>query len=107
MDRYEQALRDVGLRLKKLRENAGYTSYENFAIQNEFSRMQYWRLENGKANLTLKSLVTILSVYDLTVEEFFEIEPSTGYPMVYTSSRAAERKRTTYKQPARKRKKQN
>jgi len=105
MDRYEQALRDVGLRLKKLRENAGYTSYENFAIQNEFSRMQYWRLENGKANLTLRSLVTILDIHALSVEEFFELDPTTGYPSVYAEKHAAEKRKVVYTSTKAKKKK--
>ncbi len=104
MDSYKKAIKDVGLRLKKLREHAGHTSYENFAIQNELSRMQYWRLENGKANLTLRSLATILDIHALSVEEFFELDPTTGYPSVYTEKYAAEKK-AAYKSTKAKKKK--
>jgi len=98
MDSYEKALKDVGLRLKKLRENAGYTSYENFAIQNEFSRMQYWRLENGKVNLTFRSLLSILAIHKLSIEAFFELDPATGKPFVHAEKQSAARQKIVKKQ---------
>jgi hypothetical protein len=33
--------------------------------------IQYWRIENGKTNLTLKSLTKLLSIHKLTLEDFF------------------------------------
>lgn len=64
-------LEKVGKKLEELRKNAGYTSHETFAYDNEIPRVQYWRIEKGRANLTLKSLVKILAIHKLTVEEFF------------------------------------
>ncbi len=45
---------------------------EKFAIQNNFSRSRYWNTEQGKVNLTLKTLVRILNSLDTKVEAFFE-----------------------------------
>lgn len=60
----------IGLKLKRLRIEKGYTSYENFALDKEIDRKQYWRAEDG-VNLTLKSLVKILNLHKLTLGEFF------------------------------------
>lgn len=73
MNRNEKVLQEIGQRLKKLREEAGYTSYENFAIQHDLSRMQYWRMENGKVNITIKSLVTVLDIHRISIEDFFSL----------------------------------
>jgi transcriptional regulator with XRE-family HTH domain len=61
----------IGLRLAELRKKKGYTSHEDFALDHEIPRVQYWRIENGRTNLTLKSLVKLLTIHKLTVEEFF------------------------------------
>jgi transcriptional regulator with XRE-family HTH domain len=91
MNRQEKVLSEIGLRLKKLREDAGYTSYENFAIQHELSRMQYWRMENGKVNVTIKSLLTVLDIHSVTIEEFFRISPAMGMPVRSNALIAAEK----------------
>lgn len=61
----------IGARIKALRIEAGYTSYENFALENEIDRKQYWRAENG-ANLTVNSLTKILNVHKINLEDFFK-----------------------------------
>jgi transcriptional regulator with XRE-family HTH domain len=63
----------IANRLKKLRISKGYTSYENFALDHDLPRMQYWRMEKG-ANFRIKSLLKILEIYNLTLEEFFSKE---------------------------------
>ena len=73
----EKILKEIGDRLKKLRIEKGYKSYESFAVDNDLSRMQYWRMETGISNITIKSLTRILRIYDITVEEFFEIKLTT------------------------------
>ena len=71
----EEALKDlqerVGLKLMELRKKKGYTSHEDFAFDYDIPRVQYWRIEKGKINLTLKSLIRLLSIHKMTVEEFF------------------------------------
>jgi transcriptional regulator with XRE-family HTH domain len=70
VDEKEEILK-IAKRLKDLRIKAGYTSYENFAVDNDLPRMQYWRMEKG-CNFTIESLLKILKVYDMSIEEFFE-----------------------------------
>jgi transcriptional regulator with XRE-family HTH domain len=71
--------RDIGDKLKHLRIKNGYSSYENFAVDNELSRMQYWRIEKGLTNLTLKSLIRILNIHQITIDDFFKMKaPKNG-----------------------------
>jgi transcriptional regulator with XRE-family HTH domain len=67
----EIALKDIGNKLAELRRMKGYTSHESFAYDHDIPRMHYWRIENGKTNLTIRSLMRILSVHNVTLQEFF------------------------------------
>ena len=69
-DNADKRLQKIGAKIKKLRIEAGYTSYEDFAWENELNRVQYWRMEKG-SNFTINSLLKILDVHRLTLEEFF------------------------------------
>jgi transcriptional regulator with XRE-family HTH domain len=64
-------LKKVGERLKQLRKEAGYTSYEYFAYENNISRPQYGKYEAG-ANIQLNTLIRILRALDTNLEEFFK-----------------------------------
>ncbi|MDF2437773.1 MAG: hypothetical protein K0Q95_2149 [Bacteroidota bacterium] len=66
----DKRLQKIGAKIKKLRMEAGYTSYEDFAWENELNRVQYWRMEKG-SNFTINSLLKILDVHQLSLEEFF------------------------------------
>ncbi|HXU26985.1 MAG TPA: helix-turn-helix transcriptional regulator [Bacteroidia bacterium] len=68
MDKRIQKIAD---KLKKLRVEAGYTSAETFAFEKDINRVQYWRMEKG-SNFTMNSLIKILDVHKLTLEEFFK-----------------------------------
>lgn len=72
----EIVLHEIGQRLKYLREKKGYTSYERFAIEYNLSRMHYWKIEKGKANITIRTLINILSIHEISIEEFFDLELS-------------------------------
>lgn len=61
----------VAQKLKKLRIEKGYTSYENFAIDKGIRRMQYWRMETG-TNFTFASLLKILDAHQMSLAAFFE-----------------------------------
>ncbi|RAV99686.1 XRE family transcriptional regulator [Pseudochryseolinea flava] len=63
----------MAVKFTELRKKKGYTSYESFAFDHELPRMQYWRIENGKTNITLKTLCKLLVVHNLTPEEFFSM----------------------------------
>lgn len=61
----------IGNRLKKLRIKNNYGSYEDFAIKNGLSRMQYWRMEKGLSNITFRSLIVILKIHKVSLKDFF------------------------------------
>jgi hypothetical protein len=64
-------LRVVGLKLTDLRRQKGYSSHEDFARDFDLPRIQYWRLEKGKANFTIFTLVRVLAIHNLSAQEFF------------------------------------
>lgn len=74
MENGNDTLIDIGLRLKKLREQKGFTSYEKFAIEYDLSRMHYWQIEKGKSNITIKTLMKILKIHEVSIEDFFCIK---------------------------------
>ena len=61
----------VAKKLKEMRIEKGYTSYENFAIDKGIRRMQYWRMETG-TNFTFTSLLRILDAHKMSLSDFFE-----------------------------------
>jgi hypothetical protein len=67
----DKRLLKVAQKLKKMRIDKGYTSYEQFAWDNEINRVQYWRIESG-ANITIKSLIKVLDAHKITLKDFFE-----------------------------------
>ncbi len=71
MKNEEVVLAIIGEKLKELRIKKGYKSYESFAIDNDLSRMQYWRIEKGLTNLTIRSLLKILEIHKISIEDFF------------------------------------
>lgn len=71
---HEAVLKEIGQKLTDLRKKNGHTSYETFAIEHNLSRMQYWRIEKGKTNITVKSLVRILNIHGVKIDDFFREE---------------------------------
>lgn len=69
--RFSAILEKVGRGLGVLRIKKGYENISQFTSQHKLPMIQYWRIENGKANITLRSLFKILAIHDLTVPEFF------------------------------------
>jgi hypothetical protein len=66
----EKRLIKIGERLRELRKKADYKSYENFAFDHELNRVQYGRMERG-ANITLVSLLKVLDIHKVSLEDFF------------------------------------
>lgn len=64
-------LEQIGYKLRALREKKGYGSIKEFALDYDLPMIQYWRIEKGKANLTLKSLNRLLTIHSLKMEDFF------------------------------------
>ncbi|MDT8411499.1 MAG: helix-turn-helix transcriptional regulator [Vicingaceae bacterium] len=69
----EEVLIEIGLRFKFLRKEKGFNSYEHFAIEHDLSRMHYWQIEKGKANITIRTLLNILKIHDCSIEDFFKL----------------------------------
>ncbi|MEX2234198.1 MAG: helix-turn-helix transcriptional regulator [Cyclobacteriaceae bacterium] len=68
---YKNILITVGDRLADLRMKKGYTTIKSFAQHYDLPEIQYWRMEKGKANITLKSLSRILNIHRLSLQDFF------------------------------------
>lgn len=61
----------IAQKLRRLRIEAGYKSYETFAFDHGLPRVGYGKHEQG-TNLTMKSLLRILDIHKLTLAEFFD-----------------------------------
>ena len=71
----------IGKKLIELRIRKGYTSHVTFAEDFDLPRVQYWRMEKGKANFTLKSLKRVLVIHDVSFEQLFnDIAKATKEP---------------------------
>jgi transcriptional regulator with XRE-family HTH domain len=62
---------EIAEKIKLLRKEKGFTSYETFAFEYEINRVQYWRIETGR-NITLKTLLKVLSIHKISLEDFFK-----------------------------------
>lgn len=63
-------IRKLAKRIKELRIQKGYTSYENFAFEKGIHRAQYGRYETG-TDLQYTSLLKLANAFDMTLAEFF------------------------------------
>ena len=70
-DSYNKILLILGTGLAGLREKKGYHTITEFAKEYDLPEIQYGRMEKGQANITLKSLVKILAIHQLTIHDFF------------------------------------
>lgn len=69
----QEEMKRISNRIKQLRIESGYTSYETFAFEKEIDRKQYWRMEKGQ-NLTLISLLKILNAHQISWKDFFDFD---------------------------------
>lgn len=61
----------IGMGLSRLRKKKGFVTVKDFAVKYKLPEIQYWRMEKGKANLTLKSLAKVLNIHKVSFEDFF------------------------------------
>ena len=61
----------IGEQLKALRIAKGFDTIDSFAEAYNIPRVQYWRMEKG-TNFTIKYLLKILYIHEVTLEEFFK-----------------------------------
>jgi transcriptional regulator with XRE-family HTH domain len=64
-------IEQIAQKIKQLRKDSGYTSYETFAYDKNLNRVQYWRIEKGH-NITLKTLIKVLDIHKMSMEDFFK-----------------------------------
>ncbi|WP_127018809.1 helix-turn-helix domain-containing protein [Flagellimonas beolgyonensis] len=69
MDKSKE-IKKLANRIKSLRIQKGYSSYENFAFEKGIPRAQYGRYETG-TDIQYTSLLKIAQAFDMTLEEFF------------------------------------
>lgn len=70
LDDYQKQYKKIGNQLRELRRKAGYTAALDFAYEHNLPPAQYARYEAGR-NMKLNSLIKILSIHNLTLEQFF------------------------------------
>lgn len=63
-------IKKLAKRIRSLRREKGYSSYENFAFENGIHRAQYGRYETG-TDMQYTSIIKIARAFDITLEEFF------------------------------------
>lgn len=61
----------LGERIKELRIKKGYSSYEVFAYDHNFSRTQFGRYEKGE-DLRYTSLIRVIKALEVSPDEFFK-----------------------------------
>lgn len=66
----EDTILQIAEKIKTLRKEKGFTSYESFAFEHEINRVQYFRIEKGQ-NITIKTLIKVLAIHNLTLQQFF------------------------------------
>lgn len=66
----QEQLQNLANRIKELRIQKGYSSYEYFAYDHNIPRAQYGRYEKGE-DLKFSSLLKILKGLDISLKEFF------------------------------------
>jgi len=68
----DERILKIANRVRQLRIEAGYSSYEKFAYANDLSRSHYWRVESGRWNFSFLFFLKILEAHEMTIEEFFQ-----------------------------------
>ncbi len=63
-------LKQIGERIKTLRRQKGYRSYEIFAYEHNIHRSQWGKYERG-ANLNFVTLVKVAALLGVSLKEFF------------------------------------
>lgn len=64
-------IKSIGARITFLRKQKGYTQVE-FSNVTKYDRTYLSRVESGKQNLTVETLIRICECLDITLKEFFE-----------------------------------
>ena len=68
---HQKRIKKVAAKLRDLRKEAGYSSYETFANDHDLPRVQYWRMENG-TNFRFSTFLNVLDKHEMPLYEFFD-----------------------------------
>ena len=71
METQDPRIEKIAKRVKELRKQKGYISYEEFSSTYKIPKVQYWRMEKG-TNFTINSLLRVLDAHGITIQEFFQ-----------------------------------
>jgi len=72
LDVNDQLVR-LGVKLKKLRLEKGFTNMDHFAYEYRFGRSQYAAYETGK-DIRLTTLIRLANIHGLTLAELLTFE---------------------------------
>ena len=70
LSKQEIRTQQIADKIRKLRIENGYSSYENFAWDNNLPVRSYFRMESG-TNFTIKNLFIILDIHKVSLHDFF------------------------------------
>jgi hypothetical protein len=68
---FDATMEEIGHALAELRIQKGYDSIKDFTTDYQLPMIQYWRIEKGRANVTLKSLHKLLDIHRMNIVDFF------------------------------------
>jgi len=68
---FNKEKKKIGIRIKQIRKDRGYSSHETFANENDIDRAQYGKYEAGSSNITLATLIKILNILKINLSDFF------------------------------------
>lgn len=67
-------LRIIGNRIKEIRIERTYLSQEEFAIKLGYDRTYMSRVESGRQNITVETLIKICEGLEISLKEFFDFQ---------------------------------
>ena len=67
-------IKRIGIRLKKIRKDLGFSNSDKFANNYDLDRAQYGKYESGSQDLRISSLLKILEKINMKISDFFNEE---------------------------------
>nr|WP_121271708.1 XRE family transcriptional regulator [Pedobacter schmidteae] len=64
-------IKKIGLRLKQIRKNRGFTNSDDYSYHYNLNRSQYGKYEAGSEDLRMSSLIKLLGKIDVKLTDFF------------------------------------
>ncbi len=65
-------IKKIAEKLRTLRKEKGYTSYENLAFDTQIPRMIVYRMEKGDRDFNFTTLLKILDALEIDINDFFK-----------------------------------